>query len=122
MEKKSIFTNYIIENLNGRLIYGNMDEELINFSKDTRTINNGDVYIGIKGENFDGNLFYKDAFNKGAKVCILEKNSFKDDNFEYFEGKTLVIVENSIETLQKLASYKRSLYDIPVNKYKRYDI
>ena len=36
---------------NAKLIIGNEEKELIKYSKDTRTINKGDTYIGIKGEN-----------------------------------------------------------------------
>ena len=106
----NIYVKDIIEKFDGELLCGNMDETLENFSKDTRIINKDDVYVGIKGEVFNGNDFYKDAFDKGAKVCILEKGS----NYDIVEGKTIVLVDNSIEILQKLASYKRSLYDIPV--------
>ena len=39
------------------LILGNEDYIFTGFSKDTRTINSGDTYVGIKGENFEGNNF-----------------------------------------------------------------
>lgn len=99
----------IIKICNGKLLCG--DENIVceNFSKDTRTINFGDVYVGIKGENFDGNLFYKDAIKNGASVCVL-------DNENVVEKKlgTIIIVNDSILALGALASYKRDLYDIPV--------
>ena len=99
----------IIKICNGKLLCG--DENIVceNFSKDTRTINFGDVYVGIKGDNFDGNLFYKDAIKNGASVCIL-------DNENVVEKKlgTIIIVNDSILALGALASYKRDLYDIPV--------
>ena len=43
----------VIKICNGKLVYG--DENIIceNFSKDTRFIEKNDVYIGIKGQNFD---------------------------------------------------------------------
>lgn len=110
----NIYIKDIIEKCNGKLIYGNENEILENFSKDTRIINKDDIYVGIKGANFDGNHFYEDAFNKGAKVCILEEKSIDIQNLKKFENKSLVIVEDSIKTLQILAAYKRSLYDIPV--------
>ena len=111
---KNIYIKDIIEKCDGKLLYGDINETLDNFSKDTRNINKDDVYVGIKGANFDGNLFYEDAFNKGAKVCIIEKDSINEDNIKEIKGKSLVIVDNSIKTLQELAKYKRSLYDIPV--------
>ena len=73
-----IYVRDIIDKFNGTLICGDLNLVLDNFSKDTRTIKEGDVYIGIKGENFDGNLFFRDAFDKGAKACILDNIEIKD--------------------------------------------
>ena len=113
---KNIKVKDIINICNGELFFGNLNLICENFSKDTREIKENDIYIGIKGENFDGNLFYDDAFNKGASICILEKNSVKNINFDKnkYKNKTIIIVNNSIDTIQKLAAYKRSLYNIPV--------
>ena len=101
----------ILEVINGKLLYGDLDKELENFSKDTRTIEHGDVYIGIKGETFDGNTFYKNAFENGADVAIVDNNEL---NYEIYEGKSIILVNDSIEALGKLAHYKRMQYNIPV--------
>ena len=110
--KKELLVTDIIDKFGATIVYGDKNITLDNFSKDTRNINKDDIYIGIKGEKFDGNLFYKEAFEKGAKACIIEKGS--SDNFDKIKGKTLITVDNSIKFLQDLATYKRSLYDIPV--------
>ncbi|MBQ3414343.1 MAG: hypothetical protein IJH39_03160, partial [Clostridia bacterium] len=101
----------IINVCSGKLLFGDLEEEVNNFSKDTRTINKNDVYVGIKGDNFDGNEFYLDAFDKGANVCILDNDKI---DYKNIDGKTIILVDNSIKAIQKLAIYKRSLYDIPV--------
>lgn len=124
----------IVKACNGELVFGNENEECQNFSKDTRTINKGDIYVGIKGENFDGNTLYKQAFEKGAKVCILQginKNELNEFKNEIYDEKnteinaeinsennketiSIILVEDTIKALQQIASYKRSLYNIPV--------
>ena len=101
----------ILKVIDGKLLYGDLDKELENFSKDTRTINQGDVYIGIKGETFDGNTFYKNAFENGADVAIVDN---KELNYEIYEGKSIILVNDSVEALGKLAHYKRMQYNIPV--------
>ena len=111
---KEILVKDIIRECNASLIFGDENLKIENFSKDTREINENDCYIGIKGETFDGNLFYEDAFKKGASACILEKESVKDIDFKDYNDKTIILVDNSIKTLHYLAAYKRSLYDIPV--------
>ena len=92
----------IVEISNGSLYSG--DENLIvsNFSKDTRTLSEGDVYVGIKGEKFNGNVFWNEAFDKGAILCILEKDTVLDN---VPEDKTIILVEDSVDALQKIAKY-----------------
>ena len=67
----------IINLTKGVLVQGNLELECIEFSKDTRTIKGGEIYIGIKGEKFDGNKFWKEALNQGADAVIVQDISFK---------------------------------------------
>jgi len=106
-----IYVKDIIDLCNGELVSGDIDFECIHFCKDTRDLNKGDIYIGIKGDTFNGNNFYKQAFDKGASVCILDSDTIIDDSYK---NKTIILVDDTITCLQKLAKYKRSLYNIPV--------
>lgn len=104
----------IINKCNAQLVCG--DEETIceNFSKDTREIKQNDVYVGIKGETFDGNTFYEQALEKGASVCILQGVSISDEVKSKYGDRAILIVDDTIKALQQIAAYKRSLYVIPV--------
>jgi len=106
-----IYVRDIIDICNGELICGDLNLACINFCKDTREIKEGDIYVGIKGDNFNGNNFYKEAFDKGASICILDMDTEID---EKYKEKTIVLVNDTIDCLQKLARHKRQLYDIPV--------
>ena len=98
----------ILNATKGKLICGDINEKCENFKRDTREIENGDVYIALKGEKFDGNDFYLDAINRGAKTCILSKD------VEPYKDVNIIKVEDTTKALQDIAKYKRSLYDIPV--------
>lgn len=101
----------IINVCDGSLICGNENVLIENYSKDTRTIKNGDCYIGIKGENFDGNKFWQDAVAKGAGACILDSFSGKlDDDFNI----PIILVKNTVIAIQQLAAYVRNKLNIPV--------
>lgn len=100
----------ILHICNGKLICGDENTECINFTNDTRTLNKGDVFVGIKGDTFNGNSFYKEAIKKGAKVCILDDKNVIEKNSK----ATIILVDDSIKAIQELAKYKRSLYNIPV--------
>ena len=102
----------ILDVTKGKLIIGNIEEKCENFCTDTRKIQANDVYIGLKGENFNGNEYYEEALNKGAKVAIISGIEVK--NPEMFQDKTIIEVEDSLIAFGQIAAYKRSLYNIPV--------
>lgn len=113
-EEKNINVKKIIEITNAELLYG--DETIVceNFSKDTRQLNKGDVYLGIKGENFNGSNFYLDALEKGAKVCILQDIDVDMKKIKRYSEVVIIKVKDVVKALQIIAEYKRSLYNIPV--------
>ena len=104
----------IVQVTKGKLILGNENIECENFSKDTREINEGDIYIAIKGENFDGNKFWREALNKGASGVIVENIDISESEKTIYREKVIIEVDNILESLYKLATYKRNLYNIPV--------
>ncbi len=99
---------------NAKLIIGNENYVFNGFSKDTRTIKPGDTYIGIKGENFDGNKFYLDAFLKGADTCILENADIDIETKKKLEGKNIILIDNALEFIMQAAEKKRSMINVPV--------
>lgn len=73
---------------------------------DTRKIEQGCLFIAIKGENFDGHEFAAKAVELGAKAVICEKDCGLGDN--------QILVESTRQALLDLAGYYRSLFNIPV--------
>lgn len=102
----------ILNCTNGKLIIGDENKICENFSKDTRTISKDDTYIGIKGEKFDGSLFWEDALEKGASTVIINEINLEDKKIERFKlkNKNIIQVENTKEALIKMASFKRKMY------------
>lgn len=111
---KKVFIKDILKVTNGKLLTGNLEDECIDFSKDTREIKKDDTFVGIKGERFNSNLLYKDALDRGAKTCILQDVEISKEDLEKYKDKNIIIVDNTIEAIGKIAGYKRSLYNIPV--------
>ena len=100
----------IINATGGKLIVGNLSTECVNYSRDTRTIKNGDTFIAIKGENFDGNLFWMEALDKGADVVIINKLNLNKEQIEKYKNKCIIEVEDTLIALGKIAEFKRNLY------------
>ena len=100
----------IYENIEIGKIINKVDGEITNFTTDTRKVNNNSCYIAILGENNDGNLFYMDAFTKGAKLVILDNYEENINDLKYLEenNKSIIVVKDTIKALGELAKYKRS--------------
>ena len=102
---------------NARLIFGSENDlvDFNNFSKDSRIVKDGDVFIGIKGDNFDGNDYFEEAYRKGAKTCILSKKiDIAKDLKDKYKDKNLIIVDNIEEFLVGLAKPIREKLNIPI--------
>ena len=95
----------IIQATKGKLIQGDEEKEIQEFCKDTRTIKKGDTYIGIKGENFDGNTLWEKAFESGAEAVIIQGIDFSKENLN--KNQNIIEVKDTIQALADIATYKR---------------
>jgi len=111
---KNLKVQDILKVINGKLICGDINLMCENFSKDTRNIKKGDIYIGIKGESFDGSKFWKQALEKGANAVIISNIEIDGKEIEEFKNKTIIQVKDTLEALYEIAKLKISLYNIPV--------
>jgi UDP-N-acetylmuramoyl-tripeptide--D-alanyl-D-alanine ligase len=89
--------------MNIEFIYSKYRECNFCVSTDTRTLVDGSMYIALRGENFDGNDYVFQAKEKGARYIIASQNP---ENL-----KEVIVVEDTLATLQALASYHISLID-----------
>ena len=74
---------------------------------DTRKIRKGSIFFALKGDQFNGNSFAKEAIEKGCCLAIIDEE-------ENFTNNKFILVENVLETLQDLAKYHRKHLKIPV--------
>jgi len=83
-------------------------EKLLNFkfSIDTRTVQKGEVFVALSGENFDGNDFIEEALKKGASYVVYDREKISDAILGTYADK-LIYVDNSREFLKNFAKFKR---------------
>lgn len=80
-------------------------------STDTRTIREGDLFIPLSGENFNGHKFLKDAAEKGASMLLLSETEWLSS----IPGDVTVIQTADPKlALEKLASFHRLRFHLPV--------
>lgn len=111
---KQVFIRDIIEKCNGKLIQGNENLPFENLNKDTRILNKGEIYLGIQGENFNGSTLYEQALEKGAIACILQDVEISKEVLKKYPNATIILVENTVKTLQKMAEIKRNINNVKV--------
>ncbi len=73
---------------------------------DTRKLKQGDIFFALKGDNFNGNKFAKQAIESGAAYAVIDEKEFE------IEGKT-IHTDDVLQTLQQLAKYHREQFTIP---------
>jgi len=76
-------------------------------STDTRNILPGSIFFALKGERFNGNLFAGQALSLGAKWAIVDEE-LPD------QQAGILLVDDVLTTLQRLARYHRDRLQIPV--------
>ena len=68
-------------------------------STDTRTLSSGDVFFALSGDNFDGNTFVPQAFEKGAIAAVCERP---------MPGGPCIVVDEPLRRLQDFAAWHRN--------------
>ena len=68
---------------------------------DTRKLEEGCLFFAFRGPNFDGNKFAELALQKGALAVVIDNPKLK------LKGKNIILVENTLNILQKLATFHR---------------
>lgn len=87
-------------------------KEIKAVSTDTRKIEEGTMFIALKGENFNGNNYALEAFNKGAKIAIVDEVNF--DLKDIKEWVALIKVKDTKKALMDLAKFYREKLGLKV--------
>lgn len=101
----------ILEATGGRLASGKGSAVVPSFSTDTRSIIPGSVYIALKGKNFDGHDFVRQAFDKGAAGAIVEREAGPGASDK---DKNVIVVDDCLEAMGRIAAEIRRRADVPV--------
>ena len=67
---------------------------------DSRKIKDNDLFFSLKGPNFNGNKFAEIALENGANYAIVDQK-------EYAVNDNYILVNDCLDTLQKLSNYHR---------------
>ncbi|MFH2137001.1 MAG: UDP-N-acetylmuramoyl-tripeptide--D-alanyl-D-alanine ligase [Candidatus Omnitrophota bacterium] len=105
----------IIQAADGILIVGKPEDIIKRISIDSRTLCEQDLFIAIKGDNFDGHDFISAALDKKAAGIIVSARWFRDNQNKLEKAEQTVIrVEDTTIALGKIAGFYRKKFNIPV--------
>ena len=93
--------------------WDNLTNQFQSFKKisiDSRTILSCELFIAIKGTNFDGHNFLSEVIKKGGKAVVIKDGmqNLLPNKFPFWT------VPDTLEAFQKLALFKRRKLNIPV--------
>lgn len=102
---------YLTQVTGGQLVHGCEQVPISGVSTDSRQVKEGEVFFALTGENFDGHNFVADALAKGAAAAVVSK---LDSHLTQAADKGLVLVDDTVQALQDLASAWRLNYKLPL--------
>lgn len=76
---------------------------------DSRVCPHDSIFFALKGERFNGNQFAESAIEKGCAYAVVDE--WENDKPE---NPRVIVVENVLETLQKLANFHRKKLKITI--------
>jgi UDP-N-acetylmuramoyl-tripeptide--D-alanyl-D-alanine ligase len=91
----------------GKVICNSVDS-FTGVSIDSRKIREGELFIALKGNRFDGHDFLRQALEKGSGALVNLRE------IEPIEGKTLIYVKDTLKALQDISHHMRLQRGIPL--------
>ena len=76
---------------------------------DTRTLEGGEVFLALRGDNFDGHQFVAKARDLGAIAAIVDR-----DWQEELPNFPLLRVDDTLKAYQSIAAWWRDQFSIPI--------
>ncbi len=101
----------IAEMSGANLLRGDGQTVVSRVSKDTRTLETGDLYVALRGENFDGNAFVSDAVARGASAVLLDS---EEAAASVPDGMAVLLAESGLGALTRLAAAWRDILNLKV--------
>ena len=105
----------ILEATRGRLVQGAPDAVISGVSIDSRRITAGELFVPLTGSNCDGHVFISDAFSRGARASLIQKESaLTEDLQKRFPEKVLIAIDEPLQALGDLACFWRKKFALPL--------
>lgn len=107
----------IVSITEGRLV-GNSDSTIIIkdllFDSRLLTIPEHSLFFSLKNNRKNGNKYIEQLYKKGVKAFVVDESFLRTNHYDDKSDAAFIIVDDTLKALQRIASFHRSKYDIPI--------
>jgi UDP-N-acetylmuramoyl-tripeptide--D-alanyl-D-alanine ligase len=103
----------VLEATGGQLLVQGGEQRFSKISTDSRTLDRGDLFVALKGEQFDGHQFLEQAVSRGAAGVVVALEEQESNGLQGFQVP-VVGVPDTLRAFGDLAEFWRRRYSIPL--------
>jgi UDP-N-acetylmuramoyl-tripeptide--D-alanyl-D-alanine ligase len=103
----------VLEATGGRLLVQGGEQSFSEISTDSRTLDRGDLFVALQGEQFDGHQFLEQAVSRGAAGVVVALEEQETIGLQGFQIP-VVGVPDTLRAFGDLAEFWRRRYPIPL--------
>ena len=102
----------ICEIVTGSFFKKETNDTILHLAYDSRKIQSAEntLFFALKTAHADGHQFIESAYKKGVRNFVIAQ----EIDLTPLSNANIILVENTLAALQKLAAYHRSQYSIPI--------
>jgi len=88
--------------------------EITGVSIDSRTVKDGELFVAIRGDRFDGHDFVPDAVRRGAWGALVERSALGARPGDLGGLRNVIAVDDTLIALQEMSLIHRRKFSLPV--------
>ena len=104
----------VLKATGGKLLQGERNTFFQGISTDSRTLSEGELFIALKGDRFDGHHFTVEVLEKKAGGVVIEEDRVGDIRWNGYRSRAVIAVKDTLFALGDLAHDWRRKYRTPV--------
>lgn len=115
MEERSVSLSQILDGVDYEIIFQEYTKNVNKVNVNSKSIQEGNMFIAIDGEKIDGHSFILEAFYKGAKYFVLNSEKILGIDFRYLSDVTVIKVADTRACLSQIIN---NFYSSPSKNFK----
>ncbi|NIO05945.1 MAG: UDP-N-acetylmuramoyl-tripeptide--D-alanyl-D-alanine ligase, partial [Proteobacteria bacterium] len=96
------------------MLQGDREASFLGLSTDSRTIKAGQIFLTLRGEQFDGHAFVGDALARGAAGVIGQNGYLDGGSVGTSASQPMIAVPETLRALGDIARFWRDKFSVPV--------